>query len=294
MEISEHKNKDYIYHYCEEIQDIMGHVPGWIVRWGITLFFIILILLALGAWKFTYPDEVAARVLFSTEKPLFAVYSDQGGYVRWLKKDGQKISMGDPIAVVQTVAGLEQVQKLKSLILPHASGTDGKGNSVFAGNLEERFVKLKQEVLRWETDYLIKAPGSGYLLLPEHSPGFKATAPGTRIGSILPPDPGRLVAHCSVPKENQNQFRPGQKVTIVIKDPLKSRQMKYPGLIKEINPDKAGRTLNLTVLISSPVFGRDLENKILPVGAGVPGRIFTTSRNILTRVVNALGGNRKS
>ena len=29
----------------EEVQEVMGHMPSWILRWGITLFFVIILTL---------------------------------------------------------------------------------------------------------------------------------------------------------------------------------------------------------------------------------------------------------
>ena len=42
----------------EEVQEVMSHVPVWILRWGITVLFCIVIILLIGSYLFKYPDVV--------------------------------------------------------------------------------------------------------------------------------------------------------------------------------------------------------------------------------------------
>jgi hypothetical protein len=53
----------------EPVQEILGTVPPWIIRWGITLFLIIVILILVGSWFFKYPDFVNAEIEVITQKP---------------------------------------------------------------------------------------------------------------------------------------------------------------------------------------------------------------------------------
>ena len=40
----------------EDVQEILGYVPRWIVRWGITVIFISILVLLVGSWFFRYPE----------------------------------------------------------------------------------------------------------------------------------------------------------------------------------------------------------------------------------------------
>ena len=42
----------------EPVQEILGSVPSWIIRWGTSLFFVIIVLLLVGSWFFRYPEVV--------------------------------------------------------------------------------------------------------------------------------------------------------------------------------------------------------------------------------------------
>ena len=44
----EKRNKD-IELRSEEVQEVMGQVPAWIVRWGITLLFLVVVTLLVGS-----------------------------------------------------------------------------------------------------------------------------------------------------------------------------------------------------------------------------------------------------
>lgn len=53
----------------EEVQEVMNHIPSWILRWGITVLFSIVIILLMGSFLFRYPDIIEAEVTISTQNP---------------------------------------------------------------------------------------------------------------------------------------------------------------------------------------------------------------------------------
>lgn len=55
-------------YYSEPIQEIMGTIPSWITRWGVTVLFSILIIILLGCCVIKYPETVkGAFELVSSE-----------------------------------------------------------------------------------------------------------------------------------------------------------------------------------------------------------------------------------
>ncbi len=48
----------------EEVQEIMGRVPSWIERWGITVIAMLLVVILAGAALFPYPDTLTGRFSF--------------------------------------------------------------------------------------------------------------------------------------------------------------------------------------------------------------------------------------
>ena len=50
----------------EEVQEIMGRMPSWLVRRGITLVAILMLVIGVGAYFFKYPDVIPATVTISS------------------------------------------------------------------------------------------------------------------------------------------------------------------------------------------------------------------------------------
>ena len=52
----------------ESVQEILNRPPRWIIRWGISIFFIIITVLVLGSYLFKYPDVISADITLTKEK----------------------------------------------------------------------------------------------------------------------------------------------------------------------------------------------------------------------------------
>lgn len=50
----------------EEIQEIIGHVPNWIIRYGITVLLSILLLFLMTSYIISYPEVTQAKVMINT------------------------------------------------------------------------------------------------------------------------------------------------------------------------------------------------------------------------------------
>ena len=66
----------------EEVQELMGQVPAWIVRWGATLLFLIILLLLAGSACFRYPEVVTGTMTLTGTAPAAQVVSRSSGRIR--------------------------------------------------------------------------------------------------------------------------------------------------------------------------------------------------------------------
>ena len=57
------KNNKDIELRSEEVQEVMGQVPAWIVRWGITLLFLVVVALLVGSCFFKYPAKGSGDIV---------------------------------------------------------------------------------------------------------------------------------------------------------------------------------------------------------------------------------------
>ena len=55
--------------HSEEIQEIMGRIPGWVVRWGISVIFSLFAVLLLISFFFKYPETIASSIVITTSNP---------------------------------------------------------------------------------------------------------------------------------------------------------------------------------------------------------------------------------
>lgn len=101
----EKKNKRIEFR-SEPVQEILGMVPSWIIRWGTTLFFSIIILLLVGSWFFQYPEVVPNLEIevVTTQPPADIVARSTGKIESFFISDKQYVNAGDSIAVIQNSA----------------------------------------------------------------------------------------------------------------------------------------------------------------------------------------------
>ncbi len=101
----------------EEIQEILGVVPPWILRWGIlTLFFVFIALLAGAVW-FKYPDRIYSQITVTTSNPPVLMNARKDGRIQaLLVKDNEEVKAGQLLAVLESSADYNEMLSLESEI----------------------------------------------------------------------------------------------------------------------------------------------------------------------------------
>ena len=99
----------------EEVEDILGKVPGWITRNGILMLFSIVVLLLLGAWIFKVPDVKRAEIFVTSLQPAADIESRSDGKIEeLLVTDNEQVSAGQVLAVIESPADYGDVDLLKT------------------------------------------------------------------------------------------------------------------------------------------------------------------------------------
>lgn len=101
----------------EEVQEVMSRIPPWILRRGITLLFVIIVLLLSGSWFFKYPDVIQAGItVTSLEPPASVIARSTGKIDKIYVENDKKVSPGEPLAVIQNPANTaDMLSLLKSM-----------------------------------------------------------------------------------------------------------------------------------------------------------------------------------
>lgn len=109
----------------EEVQDILSHVPNWLIRWGITAILGILVLLLAMTFVIRYPITLTGTATLSTREAAVKVVSKASGeLVKIHFHENESVQKGDVLAEVTSslsskdVAYLEQVMvQVDSLLI---------------------------------------------------------------------------------------------------------------------------------------------------------------------------------
>lgn len=98
----------------EDVQEILGTPPAWIIRWGTSVVLIGICLLFIVGWIVKYPDIIHAQVQVTTEIPPISVVARTTGYLsKLLVKENDTVRAGDLLVVLQSSAKYEDVLKLE-------------------------------------------------------------------------------------------------------------------------------------------------------------------------------------
>ena len=109
------ENDGSVTRHSDDIQDIITAVPSWILRWGISVFFIVLLLMVSLSSIIRYPDIVKAQLTInSPDAPKPIVSKINGKLVKLLVKENQPVAEGQSLAYLESTANHAKVLALLS------------------------------------------------------------------------------------------------------------------------------------------------------------------------------------
>ena len=101
----------------EELQDVMGKIPPWILRKGIEVLFAVVVILLVGSAFFTYPELIQAPLTLTGTTPPAGVVAFSSGKLDMLNtQDNQSVKAGDYLAVIHNATQTEDVLYLKNYL----------------------------------------------------------------------------------------------------------------------------------------------------------------------------------
>lgn len=143
----------------EEVQEIIGRPPAWIIRMGTVVIASLVGLFLLGAWFVHYPDLVEAPVTFASATPPVQLAARSTGRLQTLYvHDGDLTTAGQVVAVLENAAATPDVFRLAHLA--HALDTTlnlGQTlarltlpTAVQAGDLQADYANLYQAITAYK------------------------------------------------------------------------------------------------------------------------------------------------
>ena len=101
----------------EEVQEILGRPPKWIVRVGISIIFVVVAGLFVGSYFLKYPDILPATITVTTENLPAGVMAMTTGKIDTIAvAEKQTVKEGELLAVIRNPAKLEDVMVVKRML----------------------------------------------------------------------------------------------------------------------------------------------------------------------------------
>ncbi|MDR2919573.1 MAG: HlyD family secretion protein [Tannerella sp.] len=150
----------------EEVQEVMGKIPPWILRQGITILFIIVMVLLIGSFFFKYPDVITADMTLTGRYPVAQIVARSSGKISELYvTDGQEINIHTPLAVIENSASTADVLFLKQLMQQHTKQPDSvlytvkhktnkdESNELVLGDIQSVYTSFLTSLHEYENHY---------------------------------------------------------------------------------------------------------------------------------------------
>ena len=101
----------------EEFQEVLGSVPPWILRWGITVLAVVVVILLIGSAIVKYPDVISAQITLTGSTPPATLVAHASGKIKELYvKDNQEVKTGEYLAVIDNSANTKDILFLKNYL----------------------------------------------------------------------------------------------------------------------------------------------------------------------------------
>lgn len=147
----------------EEVQEILGTPPGWMVRWGTVLALIVVVIAVALSFVIRYPDSVEKEISISFTEPPKHLIAAKSGYIdKILVNNNDEVKEGQTLLVFRSTANYNHVLHLADLIQALPDETDSTLinfqplESLDLGELQEdyfQFIEKQSEFRRRYEQY---------------------------------------------------------------------------------------------------------------------------------------------
>ena len=221
----------------EEVQEVMGQIPAWIVRWGVTVLFAVVLALLVGSYFFKYPDVIATEMTLTSREPVVKVVARSSGKISGLYVfNGQDVKMDALLGVVENPARTEHVLRLKKLLARYMEEPERLSYYLLQdvwllGDIQPAYMSLASKdvsardyrasvgqllaaIHAWEMSYCLVAPSDGRVqLLVQEAPNQYLSS-GDVFARIVPNEGETWVGRALLPLQRSGKVKAGQRVIV--------------------------------------------------------------------------------
>ncbi len=141
--------------YSPEAQAILGKMPSWIVRWGVTVIAAIFVGILVGCYFIKYPDLVEAPVTITTQNPPSDLAARYAGLLDTVcVANGQQVRQGQLLMLLSTstdygdVTAVEQhLGASQSAAFSQMAAAEWLDRKYTLGELQATFAQFQQKCM---------------------------------------------------------------------------------------------------------------------------------------------------
>lgn len=101
----------------DEVKEILGTPPRWIIRRGITIIFSVIVVLLIGSYFYKYPDIIKARVVVLSENPPAHIVANTSGKIDHLfVADNQPVEKDSLLGIIENPSDFRHVYLLMNVL----------------------------------------------------------------------------------------------------------------------------------------------------------------------------------
>lgn len=102
----------------DQVKDILGQAPNWVIQWGISVVFFIVVLVLIGSAVISYNDIIPSRITITSENPpVYLETRSSGKLTDIFVNAGEEVKKDQILAVIENTANLNDVKQLKDKLL---------------------------------------------------------------------------------------------------------------------------------------------------------------------------------
>ncbi|MFZ5971054.1 MAG: hypothetical protein ACOYXA_05640 [Bacteroidota bacterium] len=136
-----------------EVQEIIGQIPGSVIRYGTVVITGVLVCLLFISWFIRYSDVLSATVVVTTTPPPVTLVARASGPISILKRENELVEKGDLIAIVRSTVDVQSVLNLEQILAGDTKGHFEIEQRASLGDLEPYYRswwQAKQELQLFE------------------------------------------------------------------------------------------------------------------------------------------------
>lgn len=102
--------------YSDEVQEILGHIPHWIIRWGIAIITLTILALLSASWIVKYPEIISGQITITSESPPIDIITRSVGRIHLLVEEGDTVVQGEVLGYIESSSNFTDMMRMGEAI----------------------------------------------------------------------------------------------------------------------------------------------------------------------------------